>query len=165
MIGEGKMTLFEIRLATVADAEKLAALWVEHTQDLAKLDRRFRIAENAATHYQTDITKWLERDDARILLAERQGKAIGFIVGWQITRPPFQIPERSGLISELCVDGHARLGGIGSALLEGLQSWFRENGIEVIEAQVPQSHPIAQAFWRALGATDYVHVVRYKLQG
>lgn len=157
------MTSLEVRSAVVADVEKLTAIWQEHMHDLAKLDRRFRIAEEAAVHYQNDLQAWLEREDARILVAERDGRMIGFVVGWRIKRPPVQTPENIGLISDLCVDGHARQGGVGSALLDGLRGWFKDYQIEVVEAQVPQSHPIAQAFWRALGATDYLHVVRYRL--
>ncbi len=157
------MTSLEVRPAVVADVEKLAAIWHEHMQDLAKLDRRFRISDTAAAHYQNDLQTWLGREDARILVAERDGRTIGFVVGWHIKRPPVQTPENMGLISDLCVDGHARQGGVGSALLDGLRGWFKDHQIEIIEAMVPQSHPIAQAFWRALGATDYLHVVRYRL--
>lgn len=157
------MTSLEVRPAVVADVEKLTVIWHEHMHDLAQLDRRFRITEEAPTHYRNDLQAWLGREDARILVAERDGRLIGFVVGWQVKRPPVQIPETIGLISDLCVDGHARQGGVGSALLDGLRGWFKEHQIEVVEAHVPQSHPIAQAFWRALGATDYLHVVRYRL--
>ncbi|MBZ0319747.1 MAG: GNAT family N-acetyltransferase [Anaerolineae bacterium] len=157
------MTSLEVRPAVVADVEKLTVIWHEHMHDLAKLDRRFRITEDAPAHYRDDLQAWLGREDARILVAERDGRLIGFVVGWRIKRPPVQTPETIGLISDLCVDGHARQGGVGSALLDGLRGWFKEYQIEVVEAHVPQSHPIAQAFWRALGATDYLHVVRYRL--
>lgn len=157
------MTLVEVRPAGLADVEKLAALWQEHMHDLAKLDRRFRIQDTAANHYQQELVGWLGREDARILVAERAGQVIGFVVGWRVQRPPLQDPENIGLISDLCVDGHARQGGVGAALLDGLRGWFKEHHIDVIEAYVPQSHPIAQAFWRALGATDYLHIVRYRL--
>lgn len=157
------MTSLEVRPAVVVDVEKLTLIWQEHMHDLAKLDRRFRITEDAPVHYRNDLQAWLGREDARVLVAERDGRLIGFVVGWRVKRPPVQTPEMIGLISDLCVDGHARQGGVGSALLDGLRGWFKDHQIEVVEAHVPQSHPIAQAFWRALGATDYLHVVRYRL--
>jgi hypothetical protein len=48
-------------------------------------------------------------------------------------------------------------------MFDALCDWFKERGITAIEARVPSRHPIAQAFWRALGASELYEQMWLKL--
>jgi ribosomal protein S18 acetylase RimI-like enzyme len=158
---------FVVRGATAADADKMLALWQEANQMLAKADSRYRLAPDAAARWTEALQNWLGRDDMAIFVAEstvREGHLIGYIVGSIADNPPWLTPERYGYVSDLAVDSHGKASGIGRNLFDALKGWFLERGIAHVEARVPHRHPIAQAFWRALGASEHDERMWLKLE-
>jgi ribosomal protein S18 acetylase RimI-like enzyme len=148
---------FAVRRATLADAEKMLALWQEAAETLARADSRFHLAPDAAARWQNSLQDWLKRDDAALFVAEsttQAGRVLGYIIGSIVANLPALVPERYGYVSDLAVDAHGKVGGIGRGLFEALKVWFREQGVSHVEARVPHCHPVAQAFWRAIGATE-----------
>ena len=158
---------FLVRTATPADADKVLALWQEASQMLAKADSRFRLAPDAEARWRRALHDWLSHDDMAVFVAEstvREGQLIGYIVGSIVDNAPTLVPERYGYVSDLTVDSHGKSSGIGRSLFDALKSWFRERGVNHVEARVPRRHPIAQAFWRALGATELYEQMWLKLE-
>jgi ribosomal protein S18 acetylase RimI-like enzyme len=148
---------FVVRRATPADAEKMLALWQEAAEALAKADSRYHLAPDAAARWRISLQDWLNRDDAALFVAEsttQAGHVLGYIIGSIVANLPALVPERYGYVSDLAVDAHGKVGGIGRGLFEALKVWFHERGISHVEARVPHRHPVAQAFWRAIGATE-----------
>jgi hypothetical protein len=47
------------------------------------------------------------------------------------------------------------MGGLGTGMLDALKVWFKSHSVTHIEARVPNRHAIAQAFWRAQGASEF----------
>ncbi len=158
---------FVVRTATPADADKMLTLWQEASQMLTKADSRFRLAPDADVRWRSALQDWLSRDDTAVLVAEstvREGQLIGYIVGSVVDNEPTLIPERYGYVSDLTVDSHGKASGIGRNLFDALKNWFRGQGVTHVEARVPRRHPIAQAFWRALGATELYEQMWLKLK-
>lgn len=147
----GLMTSFEVRPATVQDIEGIIKVWQKMVTQYKNFDARFISDEATPETCQT----WLNRPDACLMIADRQGECIGYILGL-IYEIPMLVPQHCGLIGEIGVDGYAHQSGIGSALFQGIQRWFKEQNVTTIEVRVPHRHPVAQAFWRGQGATDYV---------
>lgn len=158
------MSKLGVRPATIEDVDALVKLWHPIMQERAQFDRRLKLSENAPSLWEKELRGWLERDDVAVLLAHDDDKIVGYVVGWILERPIFFLQERYGYISDLAVDGHAHLGGIGTVLFDGIKAWFREQDIERLDIQVMHAHPIAQAFWRAKGATQYMDHFWYKLR-
>ena len=94
--------------------------------------------------------------DSCILVAESGGELVGQIIG--LLRDPYLCfePERFGYVTDVVVHPAARRNGIGRALFNALQAWFRERGARHIELQVAHNNRVSQAFWRAVGCTDYM---------
>lgn len=159
------MANFDVRSATAEDVEPLTTLWQTIMQERAEMDFRLRLADNATETWKYELTKWLEQDDVRVLVADRAGQLIGYVIGWILERPTFVLHRRYGFISDLGVDGHAHQGGIGKALFSAITPWFQEQKVQHLEIQVMHRHPIAQAFWRASGAKDYLDVFWIRLNG
>lgn len=160
---------FQVRRFMAADAtpEHLAALgaiWQESAEALTKAEVRWRIAPDGKNRWLETLKAWLADADYAIYIAERAGKPIGYAVGMLANNPPGLLPERFGLVTEIAIDAHAKTGRIGRELLDGLREWFRAQGVTHVEARVPYQHPIAQAFWRALGATKIVEQLWLKLK-
>lgn len=131
----------------------MTAIWLEAAESLANAEPRVRLAENAATLWQTALEEWLKLPDMGIFVAvDEQQTVIAYIIGECVRNVPAFLPERYGVVRDLAVDYHARSGRLGRALLTALRAWFAAQGITELEVRVPYRHPVAQAFWRALGA-------------
>ncbi len=163
---------FAVRRATPADAEKMLALWQDAVQQLAKADSRFRLPPEAAARWQASLQDWLCRSDVALFVAEsttKEGHLFGYIVGTITDGLPALVPERRGYVGDLTVDSHGKdaqgmVGGIGRGLFEMLKDWFREQEVTQVEARVPHRQPVAQAFWRAIGATELYEHMWLKLE-
>ncbi len=145
----------------------MLTLWQESTQMLSKVDARLQLVPDAAFRWQDSVRDWLSRGDMAVFVAEstvREGQLIGYIVGSVVDNLPTLIPERYGYVNDLAVDAHGKASGIGRGLFDALKGWLREQGITQVEARVPYRHPIAQAFWRALGATELYEQMWLKLE-
>ena len=151
-----------IRPALAADSAALAVLWRDTADTLTRLDRRLRVAPDGLDRWRAAFVAGLSRSDQHSVVAMRGRTLIASMTGQINSNAPGFLPDRIGLISELIVDSHGRGGGIGTRLADALVQWFAAEGVTVIEARVPASNPIAQAFWRASGATDMYHYLRLK---
>jgi ribosomal protein S18 acetylase RimI-like enzyme len=162
-----KPVTYLVRAATPADTEKILALWQEAADMLANADKRYRFAPDAVTRRQSLLREWLERPDVAVFVAEsmiKEGHLLGYIVGSVVENLPTLLPEKHGYVSDLAVDAHGKAGGIGRNLFEALKGWFRDRGVTHVEARVPHRHAVAQAFWRALGATEWYEHLWLKLE-
>jgi ribosomal protein S18 acetylase RimI-like enzyme len=160
-------TTFFVRRATSADIDKLQFIWQETSDTLAKGDGRFRLGEDAAAGWRKSLLEWLQRDDISIFVAESnltEGRILGYIVGSVVLNLPILQAAHLGYVTELAVDSHAKTSGLGRALFSALRSWFAERGVTQIEARVPVPHAIAQAFWRAMGASEMYEQMWLKLE-
>ncbi|HLA44486.1 MAG TPA: GNAT family N-acetyltransferase [Aggregatilineales bacterium] len=151
---------FSVREAITKDIEELLRLWQERTDIYLQSERRQRIKQET---WREAVLNWIQHDDAVVLVADRDGQLIGYIVGWVWHNPPLIEPAHYGLVSEMSVDGHCKQGGVGTAMLDHLKTWFRERELGYFEVRVPVRQPIEQAFWRAVGAKDFYDHLYYRL--
>jgi hypothetical protein len=105
---------------------------------------------------------WL--DDARcgFFAAERDdGTLIAYIVGW--LQPMAGLtPSSVGLITDIAIDAHGYHGGVGRRLVDTLRGWFAERDVQQMVVWASRYDAVAQAFWRSLGAADWVDVLWIK---
>jgi GNAT superfamily N-acetyltransferase len=158
------VSVVSIRRAQAADSDVLRAIWQESVTAFVKADPRYQLAPDAAAQWETSLRRWLAQDTVMIFVAEREGKVLGYIIGALADNQPGLLPARYGYVSDLAVDFHAKTGGVGRALLEKLKAWFLVQGVSHIEARVPYRHPVAQAFWRAIGASKVYEQMWLKLE-
>ena len=167
MATSGSGRAYFVRRATLADTDAILFVWRETAEMLARGDSRYRLAPNAAECWQADLQNWLKRDDLAVFVAEstlKPGHVLGYIVGSVVSNIPTLKPGNYGYVSDLAVDSHGKAGGIGRSLFDALKGWFRERGVTHVEARVPVRHAIAQAFWRALGASELFEQMWLKLE-
>jgi GNAT superfamily N-acetyltransferase len=160
-------TGFIVRRAVPADGDTMLKIWQETVEMLAKADSRQKLAPDAAERWQSDLITWLDRADIAVFVAEsliQEGRILGYIIGSLAANPPTLLPARYGFVSDLAVDSHGKLGGLGRALFDALKAWFVEQGVSTVEARVPYRHPVAQAFWRAIGASELYEQMWLKLE-
>lgn len=160
----GDPQAFSIRPASADDRTALVQLWQDIMHERATMDVRVRLAENASEHWSVQLQMWLGATDAQVLVADKQAKIIGFLVGTIQERPLYYYQQRLGLVEELAIDGHAHQGGVGTALLASITSWFKDQQVDLVESTVMHLHPMAQAFWRANGAAEVMTTFWYRLK-
>ena len=156
-----------VRLATEDDLAAMLTLWREMMDFHAQWDSRFRpgsfpAAEEAWANYvREDI--W-GNDRWCVLVAEADNQIVGQILGVLRDPPPVFEPKTYGYITDIVVHPDVRQKGVGKALFKTLEAWFRERGVSHLELQVLGRNPASQAFWRAMGCTDFIDKMWYELE-
>ena len=126
---------------------------------LRQVDSRLAPASRDVTEWQQALTGWLEDERCAVYLAESGHEAAGYMIGWLQAAPPGVMPEHYGMITELALDLHTYHGGIGRQLVEALRGWFASHGVSRFVVYVACRHATEQAFWRALGGREYMHLM------
>ena len=126
-----------IREAEPVDIEQVAALDTRIT-GVAKPD-----------YYRKAYTRYGTRPDRYFLVAERDGKILGFIIGetraWEFGSPP------CGWIFAIGVDATAREGGIGSQLFAAIAARMKKSGVETVRTMLARDDALNMAFFRSQG--------------
>ena len=158
---------FTIRPGTETDVPEMLRLWREMMDFHHQVEPRFRplpppAGEQAWERYlRQDI--W-GNEDWGVFVAEADGRLIGQIMGVLRDSVPVFEPEQFGYVTDVVVDPAARRSGVGLALFEALKAWFRERDVPCLQLQVAHNNPVSQAFWRAMGCTDYMDTLWYDLE-
>lgn len=156
-----------IRLARKDDADRIGQLWAEMVAYHERFDPlMFRPAEQGAVMYAHSIRDRLADPQARVLVAEVGGEAVGYVCGLiaDISTEIFQ-PLRSGLLTDIyLVDEHRRRG-LGTELVERLALWFRAKGVRQFEWHVSAKNDEALAFWAAFGGNATILRMRAEIGG
>ena len=150
---------FRVRPGTKHDMPAMLRLWREMMDFHATVEPRFRPASSPAGEQAWERflneSIWGSKDWG-VFVAELDGQLVGHIMGMLRERVAVFEPERFGYVTDIVVDPTVRRGGIGQALFEALKTWLREQGGSHVELQVAHNNPVSQAFWRAMGCTDYM---------
>ena len=151
--------MLTIRAATVTDLSTLALLW--HEKLVLQADHRLVPAPNARDLWIEAAQGWL--DDARcgFFAAERDGDLVAYAVGW-LQPMPGVVPTHIGLITEIAIDAHGYHGGVGRSLVQALREWFAARGADQTAVWTPHYDAVSQAFWRSLGAAEWMDVLWIK---
>ena len=148
-----------IRAATETDLPALAPLW--HEKMVLQADHRTIPAPHARDLWIAAAQTWIGDARCGFFAAEGDGEVIGYIVGW-LQPMPGLVPEQIGLVTEIAIDAHGYHGGVGRALVSALRDWFTGKGAEQLAIWTPHYDAVSQAFWRSLGAAEWVDVLWIK---
>jgi len=86
---------------------------------------------------------------AQFLVAESAGEVVGFVIGevrdWEFGAPP------CGWVFAIDVRPDARLGGIGTRLLEAICASFRRAGVRKVRTMLASDNTLILSFFRSQG--------------
>jgi GNAT superfamily N-acetyltransferase len=89
------------------------------------------------------------RSEPQFLVALAQGRVVGFVIGevrdWEFGSPP------CGWVFAIDVDPQARLGGIGTRLLEAIAAGFRRAGVRKLRTMLARDDTLILSFFRSQG--------------
>lgn len=148
-----------VRLAKPGDVAQMSHLWQEKVIIQQQTDRRYRMAADGPQQWAQVVTAWLSDPAYVVCVAQSGADVVGYIIAQVQPGPPGLLPERIGMIIDVAVGVHSYQSGLGRHLLVPVRTWFLEQQITVVMANVPHRQPVEQAFWRAVGATEWMDLM------
>lgn len=125
-----------VRLATTADAERIAALFTDEGYPAGPSDVVERLGRFDLPH-------------SRVLVADHDGEILGFVAVHAL--PRFEHSDRIVRIMALVVDAAVRERGIGRLLMEEAEKAGRDVGAAFAEVTAGHHRPDARRLYEELG--------------
>jgi ribosomal protein S18 acetylase RimI-like enzyme len=144
-----------VRPAISSDIESIIDLWRELLEYHAQLGPNWTPAQDSAEHFARFLAEQLSKDGVLILIAEVDGKAMGYCQAVIGSRPLiFEQTERCVVLDLVVAEAERKLG-VGGRLLDEIEGWARERGVRRIEVGVACSNDPAVAFYHNRGFSAY----------
>jgi ribosomal protein S18 acetylase RimI-like enzyme len=136
---------------------RLAPLWMalqEHhasiAPELARV-RAFRTPEDSWSVRRRQYEQWLQPHDARVLIAEQGGEAVGYaLVRIVPAGPTLETGDRVGELASLSVLPRSRGLGVGSRLMREVHRWLADLGVTTLTTSVLTTNSNALRFYKRL---------------
>ncbi len=130
-----------IRRASLADLDALVPLFDDY--------RRFYRQPSDRARAAAFLGERLQHDESVVLLAERNGTAVGFTQLY----PMFSSVRtaRTWILNDLYVDAGVRRGGVARALLDAAAAFARGDGAAGLSLETTRDNAPARALYRAAG--------------
>ena len=91
------------------------------------------------------FARLVQRDDARVFVAERDGAIVGYVFG--LTHDSLSTNGPVAWVSELMVREDCRRAGVGAGLMDAFETWARERGARLVALATRRAAP----FYSAIG--------------
>ncbi|MBO6302453.1 MAG: GNAT family N-acetyltransferase [Ruminiclostridium sp.] len=155
-----------IRFADINDITGINVLHTQlHVQHIGYRPDIFAPIEQPV--FDRLMEEYLTKTDKRVLISENDGVIDGYAAlsvcdtkkgAGEIL--PFTFIE----VNELCVAENAQRKGIGTALLDGVKAFAKEQGAKFVELGVNAENHTAQEFYKANGMFVKNYKMQYKVQ-
>ena len=120
----------------------------QDAEDVLRIDEKITGTPNEA-QWESRIIDQMTRNPLGCLVAEAEGKVVGFIFG-EIRGWEFAIPK-SGWIEIVGIDPEFHGKGVARVLIEKLHVYFRNHNVERVMTMVNWNDPGLVSFFRAVG--------------
>jgi ribosomal protein S18 acetylase RimI-like enzyme len=142
-----------IRRAEERDLQAVGRLGARLLRDHHAFDRlRFMAPrENTEEGYAWFLGTQLQRDDAAVFVAERDGHVVGYVYAGIEPQSWKELREEAGFIHDVYVDDMARRCGVATALVEAATVWLAERGMPRIVLWTAAPNEAARRFFERLG--------------
>ena len=146
---------FKIRTANYKDLDSIVLLSKKLNIYHQKFDKRFTIRKEFDKEFRKFLKTNLKKKNFKILVAEVDGKIVGYSIGKIEKTAPAYKEKKIGKITDTFVLERYRKYEIGSKFLEELIKWFKRNGIKEIEVSVHVKNKTGLNFWKKQGFRDF----------
>jgi GNAT superfamily N-acetyltransferase len=109
------------------------------------------------------LAERLARGESVVFLAERDGRAVGFVQLYPLFSSTAGRPRRLWLLNDLFVAPEARGGGVGRALMDRARRLAEETGAVGLELATARTNTGAQRLYESLGYRLDEQFLRYEL--
>jgi L-amino acid N-acyltransferase YncA len=153
----------KIRKANKKDIEPIVRLNAQLADYHAEFDSFYKTGKASAKGFRKHLKEIIVKRNFRVIVAEDQGKIVGFFVGRIDKAKPYAKPKKIGGLGTAFVCEKCRGTGIGQIMFEGLLSWFKKNKVKNIELSVDCRNKIGCNAWKKFGFRDFMKRMRLDL--
>lgn len=137
----------EIERANADDLEAIADMWVDLARGQRAHDSYVRAADNREAMRETLAA---HQSAGGLFVARADGRPVGFASS-SIERGTLALDATRGTLTNLYVEPDYRNRGVGSALLETVESAFAEADVDAVILEVMADNDDARRFYRRHG--------------
>ena len=148
-----------IREVKHSDRRVVGELFKEMFDFHGQRDPHFTRTKSGHEIFSAWFVEQISREDSLPLVAEVEGKVVGYALGILRQHPPVFTRRAYGEINDIAVSSDYRRNGVGFALLRKLQDWFKSRNISRLEAKVAVSNKVSSGFWRKMAFRPYLETL------
>ncbi len=154
-----------IRDARKTDIDSIFELWVESMKFHEELDPLiFGFISEKSNVAKRFIGEQFNKKSSVILVAEKEDRVIGYLLGEIRERLPFQRLQVTGYIWDIVITSGKRNKGIGSLLLEKAFDFFKKRNLDTVMLNASEKNRSAQRFYERHGFEPYLrYMVKRRL--
>jgi GNAT superfamily N-acetyltransferase len=145
-----------IRPARPGDLPQVVTLWRELIDLHTPHEPAFTCADDWAAQWHEFAAARLEDPLSRLLVAEAEGAAVGYLLAMISSYPPVFAAGRYGNIYDVLVTERWRGHGLGERLVAEILDWFRAQGLERAELRVLLANEAGRRFWERMGFAPFL---------
>ena len=149
----------KVRNASNSDKHSIAALFKEMVEFHTQNDPIFTLKASGHELYADWFIEQIGNDSACPLIAEADGKIVGFCLSFIRKYPATWLYETYGEINDISVTRDYRRKGIGTKLVDKSIEWLKSKGVKRSEVKIATSNEISTKFWRKIGMTSYLETM------
>jgi GNAT superfamily N-acetyltransferase len=134
--------------------DELEPLWMElfdHHAGIAEGVAPVRDRDESWRMRRRQYERWLEAGEVTILLALREGRAVGYITVTFADPPPSWDIGAVGTVETMSVLSAARGGGVGARLMEEVRRIASERGAQTLQVGLAHTNDGARRFYEREG--------------
>ncbi len=141
-----------IRRARREDAEQILALLYQ-VEEIHRQGRPDLFRVHGVKFTMTELCAVMEDEATPVFVADVEGNVAGYVFGIvnETKDSPMLFDMKTLHLEDVCVDEGFRGGGIGTALMEYVTAWARENGFDRLDLDVWEFNDGARRFYERLG--------------
>ena len=152
-----------IREARIGDLGVIVDLWQQMIEHHTRLSPHFTLAEDGKEKFSKYLAKKFSEKSTRLIVAEHDGKVVGFMLGLLSPNVPVFKERTMGVISDVYVLPGYRKRGISREMLKGVLKWFNKNKVTTVQLNVATANLEARSAWGQLGFKPYMIMNRMEL--
>ena len=162
------MIIRKARLNEVSKVVKLADLLVNSTKsENWTNDALYLEQEKKKQDYLENLTKFytkkIHSKNAILLVAENEGKLVGYLLAYIVKEIPIYVIDKTGYIGDIYVLPEYRGRGIATKLKDAAFLWFSEKGINTASIKTRFVNKNAIKIYKKWGFFEYTVSLRKKI--
>jgi GNAT superfamily N-acetyltransferase len=142
---------FTIRPGRREDAAEAARLWMQSAEEHTAHDPVYATAPDAEKTMRRFLADLARNSYAFVFVATIGDRTVGFISGELREGSPTFRPKTWASVDDVFVETDHRNGGIGHALLAGVEEWAKQKGADGVSLQVAAANARGRKFYEDLG--------------
>jgi ribosomal protein S18 acetylase RimI-like enzyme len=148
-----KITIRELEKEDLPHVKAIFREFVRYHENWDAIFQKIEAAEEAWGDYILESHTKVE--DSRALVAELNGKIVGYCVGHVTEKPPIYAEKLIGEVENIAVKAGYKRRGIGERLFRAMKDWFVERGVCHVELEAATANPQSMGFWGKMGGREF----------